>query len=327
MKFLIIGDKTRTEKYLPDLPLVDTINRVVLPRGSSDEEILAAASDAEFIMADAISPVSATLINGMPQLKLIHSEGVAYNLIDLEAAQKRNVPVCNNKGVNAGAVAEQTVLLMLACLRDAINCHNAVYDGQQIQTKERMMVEGIRELGDCSIGFIGFGDIAQATACRLKPWGCTMRYYRRNQLNAQKEHELGVSYANQDTVIAASDIVSLHTPVTGETRGMVDTSFLARMKPGSILINTARGEIVNQDALAFALINGTLARAGLDTLDPEPVTSDNALLNLPDKAARKLILSPHIGGITEGMFKRAHHTVWENIARVINEEEPINRIV
>lgn len=157
MKLLVIGSKARTEKYLPNLPIVNEVEIVVVERGASDDEILSIAADADFIMADAISPVSAHLIESMPNLKLAHSEGVAYNAIDVEAARERNVYVCNNAGANAVGVAEQTVLLMLACLRDVVNGDAAVREGRQIQTKERMMLEGIRELGDCRIGFIGLG--------------------------------------------------------------------------------------------------------------------------------------------------------------------------
>ncbi len=324
MKLLVVGSKARTEKYLPDLPIAREVEIVVVERGASDDEILDAAADADFIMADAISPVSARLIDSMPNLKLVHSEGVAYNAIDVNAARARNVYVCNNAGANAVGVAEQTVLLMLACLRDAINGDAAVRAGQQIQTKERMMLEGIRELGDCRIGFVGFGAIAQETARHLAGWGCEMLYNKRHQLAEEDELALDVRFATVDEIATSCDIVSVHVPVTNDTRNMVDAAFLARMKPGAILINTARGEIVDTQALADALEAGTLGAAGLDTVAPEPVQLDNPLLNLSDQAARRVVLSPHIGGTTVGFFRRAHRTIWENIARVAAGDVPIN---
>lgn len=324
MKLLVIGSKARTEKYRPDLPITREVETVVVERGASDDEILAAAADADFIMADAISPVSARLIEGMPNLKLIHSEGVAYNAIDLDAARERGVFVCNNAGANAVGVAEQTVLLMLACLRDAVNADAAVRAGRQIQTKERMMLEGIRELGDCRIGFVGFGAIAQETARHLAGWGCQMLYNKRHALSESDERALNVRYADVDEIARTCDIVSLHVPVTEETRGMVDAAFLARMKPDAILVNTARGEIVDTAALAEALEAGTIAAAGLDTVAPEPVQPDNPLLTMSEQASRRVVFSPHIGGTTAGLFRRAHRTVWENIARVAAGEKPIN---
>ncbi|MDR2106868.1 MAG: 2-hydroxyacid dehydrogenase [Coriobacteriales bacterium] len=324
MKLLVIGDTARVNKYLPPLEVTQQVERLVVARGTTDAEILKQAADAHFIMADAISPVSARLIEGMPGLKLIHSEGVAYNAIDLEAARRRKIPVCNCKGVNAGAVAEQTILLMLGCLRDVVNADAAVRAGQQIQTKERMMTEGIRELGDCKVGFIGAGDIAQATMARLANWGCEMSYYKRTPLERTVEKRLGARFESLADLLASSDIVSIHVPVTSETRDMADAGFFARMKPGSILINTARGEIVNQEALAAALVSGHLAAAGLDTLTPEPVSASHSLLQLPSAASGRIVFSPHAGGITEGTFYRAHRIIWENIARVTAGKEPIN---
>ena len=183
MKLLIIGDAQRVDKYLPDLPIVEVTERIVVPRGMSDEDILTLAGDADVIMADAISPVSARLITGMPNLCLVHSEGVAYNAIDVVAATERGIAVCNNAGVNASAVAEQTILLMLACLRDFVEGDVAVREGRQIQAKESLMVSGIRELGDCTVGFIGFGAIAQANSLRQENLGCTILYNNRQRLH------------------------------------------------------------------------------------------------------------------------------------------------
>ena len=186
------------------------------------------------------------------------------------------------------------------------------------------MLEGIRELGDCRIGFIGFGAIAQETARHLAGWGCKMLYNKRHRLSEEDERALGVRFASVEEIASTCDIVSIHVPVTAETRNMVDAEFLARMKPDAILINTARGEIVDTEALAAAFEAGTIAMAGLDTVAPEPVKPDNPLLNLSEQASRRIVLSPHIGGTTVGFFRRAHRTIWENIARVAAGEEPIN---
>ena len=326
MKLLVIGDEKRFRKFLPNLDIVERVEVAVVARGTSDDDIAALAGDVDFIVADAISPVSATLMDAFPSLKLIHSEGVAYNAIDVAAAAERGIAVCNNAGVNAGAVAEQAVLLMLACLRHAVEGDAAVRSGRQIQMKERLMVEGLRELGDCKVGLIGLGAIGSQTALRLSAFGCEVAYWNRNRRSSEREAELAVSYMPLDELASSCDIVSIHVPVAPETENLVDEAFLASMKPDSILINTARGEIVDQFALARALEGGTIGAAGLDTLSPEPVQLDHPLLALSEEASRRLVLSPHIGGITLGMFRRAWITIWENIARVADGEEPINRV-
>ena len=326
MKMVVIGDEARTRRFLPHDGLAQECPVAVVARGTSDEDILAEHSDAWFVMADAISPVSARLIEGMPDLKLIHSEGVAFNLIDLDAASKRGIPVCNCAGMNAAAVAEQAVLLMLACLRDFVNADAAVRAGHQIATKERMMVEGITELGECTVGLIGFGAIARATAQRLAPFGCKLLYNKRHRLSPEEEDALGVEYASIEHIAQTCDIVSLHCPVTDDTRNMVNAAFLGSMKPTAILINTARGEVVDQHALAQALESGTIAAAGMDTLSPEPVEPDHPLLAAGPSVSSKVVLSPHIGGVTKGMFTRAHKLVWDNAARVLAGQQPLNKV-
>ena len=324
MKLLVIGDEKRFAKYRPALDIVDRVEAVVAPRGTSDDEIAALAGDVDFIVADAISPVSARLMDAFPSLKLVHSEGVAYNAIDVAAARERGIVVCNNAGVNAGAVAEQAVLLMLACLRHLREGDAAVRAGRQIQMKERLMVEGIRELGDCSVGLVGLGAIARQTAVRLRAFGCDVAYWNHRRRTPETEVQLGVRYLPLDELARTCDIVSLHVPVTPETENLVDAAFLASMKPDAVLVNTARGEIVDQVALADALERGAIGAAGLDTLSPEPVQPDHPLARLEGPAADRLVLSPHVGGITVGMFRRAWTTIWENIARVAAGEPPVN---
>lgn len=324
MKILIIGSKERTEKYLPDLPIVNEADWVVANRDSSDEELFALAPDANVIFADAISPVSAGLIARMPQLKMIHSEGVAFNAIDIGAARERGIDVCNNKGVNAVAVAEQTMMLMLGICKFGRAGDAAVRNGQQIQTKERLMVQGIGEIAGSTVGLIGFGDIAREVARRCNAFGAHVLYNKRTPLSMQEERELGASFAPLDELLAQSDFVSIHCPVTPATKGMCDDAFFNKMKFGSYLINTARGEMVNNEACVRAIKNGHLAGAAFDTLAPEPVTLDNPLLQLEGPDADKVLFSPHIGGVTSNMFKRAHKFMWENATRIDRGEQPLN---
>ena len=324
MKLLVIGDKARFAKFLPERDIVQRVDSVVIERGTPESEIVAQVGDADFIVADAISPVGATLMDAFPSLKLVHSEGVAYNAIDVAAARERGIVVCNNAGMNAAAVAEQAILLMLACLRHAVEGDAAVRSGRQIQMKERLMVEGIRDLGDCTVGLVGLGAIAVETALRLRAFGCDVAYWNRTQRPAERERQLGVRYLPLDELAATCDIVSIHVPVTPETENLVDASFLQRMKRDGVLVNTARGEIVDQVALAEALENGTIGAAGLDTLSPEPVPADHPLAVLTGEAANRLVLSPHIGGVTEGSFRRAWTTIWDNIEHVANGQEPVN---
>ncbi len=322
MKLLVLGDPVRAAKYRPDTSFAQNTEMVVCPRGASEEELLQAGGDADFLLADAISPVPGTLIRRMPNLKLIHSEGVAYHAIDGAAAREQGVFVCNCKGVNAGAVAEQAVLLMLGLLRDVAAGDRAVREGRQIQVKERGMVEGIQELGDCQVGIYGLGDIGKATARLLAAFGSTVFYYSHHRADPEVEAGLGIRWAEREELLARCHVVSLHVPVTPETEGMVDEAFLAAMRPGAYLINTARGELMDHQAVRRALLSGRLGGAGLDTLYPEPVSADNPLASLPETCPGRLLLSPHVGGITAGTFTRAYRMVWENLERVARGQRP-----
>lgn len=323
MKALIIADRKRYEKFMPDTPFVRELEKVFMPLGTPDAELLQAGGDADFLAADAIAKVSAELIDGMPNLKVIHSEGVAYNGIDCAAAAARGIPVCNNAGINAQAVAEHAVMLMLMLQRSAIAGNEAVLAGKQIGMKTSMMGQ-IPELGDCTVGLIGFGNIARETAKRLNAFGCKVAYYASHRRDAETEAKLGVTYMTPDEMKKECDIISIHVPVTPETTGMVDREFLRGMKKAALLINTARGEIVDNEALKEALTEGWIAGAGLDTVSPEPVPADHVLLHLPEEAARRIVFSPHIAGVTRSTFRRGHANIWTAFETVAAGGRPAN---
>ena len=323
MRVAVKAAEGRYWKYQPEGDF-SGIEMTFFPLDAPDEEIIARCGDAEALCIDAIASASAELIEGLPNLRFIQSEGVGYNGVDLEAATKRGVLVSNNAGINATAVAEQAVLLMLGLLRDVLAGNEAVFAGHQIETKERLMFEGIRELADCRVGFIGFGAIAKATANLLRPFGCEVCYNSRHRADGEVEERYNVTWMERDELLASCDIVSLHCPVTPATAGMVDAAFLDAMKDDALLINTARGDLVDNEALAAALESGSIGGAGLDTIAPEPVLPDNPLVNVSAAARARLLVSPHTGGVTTSTFRRGFANTWQNLARVQRGERPIN---
>ena len=322
-KLLVIGKEGRLAKYAPDPEKLKEYDIAYAPVGASDEELLIKGKDADFILVDAIGSVPGNVIRQMPNLKLIHSEGVGYQGVDMAAAKERGIYVCNCKGMNASAVAEQAVLLMLGVLRDICGGDWNVRAGRQIETKENYMIQGsLTELSECTVGLIGFGDIARATAKLLRAFGAKVVYTKKSPAPADVESRYGVSFLPQDELLAVSDIVSLHSPVNDETRYMADASFFEKMKDTAYLINTSRGELVDSKALVAALESGSIAGAGLDTIDGEPVKSYNPLLQISEEAGRKLLLSCHIGGITRASFSRGYAMILEAIEKVSRGETP-----
>ena len=324
MKLLHIGKAGNIERFAAADSYLFELERVEAPIGLRAEEYLAAAGDAEFIVADAIGEVPGALIERMPNLRLIHSEGVAYNRIDLETAKKRRVYVCNSKGMNSAAVAEQTVLLMLGMLRDLVGGDRAVRAGAQIRVKEGYMQRGdLRELADCSAGLVGFGDIARKVAALLKAFGVTKIYCTDMiPLSPAQQAQFGVTFCSLETLLAESDLVSLHVPVSPDTEKMAGKAFFEKMKDGAMLINTARGELVDDEALIEALASGKLSKAALDTLDFEPVLPDHPLLKAPKDVADKLLFSPHIAGITASSFRRSYEMIAEDLRDAAEGRRP-----
>lgn len=327
MKVLHIGKAENMERYKPDTGFAQTVETAEMTMGHTPEEYAAAMPDAEVIVADAIAEISGDLIGRLPALRMVHSEGVAYNKIDLDAASAHQVSVCNCAGMNASAVAEQTILLMQGMIKNIIVNDRAVRDGRQIMVKEQYMAEGsLRELADCRVGLIGLGDIGKATAQLLAAYGAEVYYYKRHRLEAEEEVKYHAMYLPLDDLLALCDIVSLHLPVTKETENMCGRTFFEKMKPDSYFVNTSRGELVDDEALAEALQSGKLAMAGLDTLDNEPVQKEHPLLQQPEEVTGKIIFTPHIGGITASSFRRGYAMIWENLER-LSDGKPLLRVV
>lgn len=324
MNVLIAGGEKRYERLFPEFAKTLPLERVFCARDASPEEMAAACPRAEVLLVDAITPVSARSMDCLPGLRLIHSEGVAYSAVDTAAARERGIYVCNNAGCNAAPVAELAVMLMLMLTRQALSAHRAVREGRQIQFKEGVMRDGGRELGELSVGLIGLGDIGQATARRLAAFGCPLFYYAPHRRPEALERELGVSRLPLEELTARCDVVMLACSVNEQTRGMVNRAFLARMKPGAYLINTSRGELVDNEALREALLEGRIAGAGLDTIAPEPTPADHPLVDLPEEVRDRVICTAHLGGITEGAFRRAHANMWNNVRRVLEGTTPNN---
>ena len=240
MKVLILGPKARYEAYMPEFVAQLPFETAYCSLDQSPQQAARENADAQILFTDPIVDVTGELMDLMPGLKLIQSEGVAYNRIDLEAARARNIFVCNNKGCNAASVAEHTVMLMLMALRHGITGHNALRAGRQREMKEAVMASNSPELGLSTVGLVGLGDIGTATARLLVPFGCKMYYYTAHRRPPQVEEELNVEYLPLEELVSRCDIVSLHCAVTPETTHMVDKALLDKFKPGAILVNTSR---------------------------------------------------------------------------------------
>lgn len=249
-----------------------------------------------------------------PKLRLIQKIGVGVNTIDLEAAKARGVPVCNLPGTNSRAVAELTLALMLAVLRRVPRFDASLRAG--IWT-DLPLQDGLGELGGRVVGLVGYGSVARLLTPVLAAMGCEVLYTARNQVT-----DAAARFTALNSLLEQSDVVSLHLPLTAATDRLIDRAALGRMKKGSVLINTARGGLVDQQALTDALRSGHLGGAGLDVFNDEPVARDEALLALDN-----VVVTPHVAWISTGTFDRSFVLAAENCRRVAAGTALLHRVI
>ncbi len=282
---------------------------------SDDAGLFAALREAE-VLWHVLKPATASVIAAAPRLRLIQKIGTGVNTIDLDAARARDIAVCNLPGSNAPAVAEMTLLLMLAALRRLPLLDRATRDGRG-WALDAALQDSFAELGGRTVGLVGYGAVPRALAPVLHALGCRLLYTAR----APQPDALG-EWRVLPELLAESDVVSLHVPLTPQTGRLIDAAAIARMRQGAVLVNTARGGLVDQAALVAALASGRLGAAGLDVFADEPVPADEALLRLDN-----VVLAPHVAWLTGGTFARSFALAAENCHRLAAGRALLNRVV
>lgn len=267
-----------------------------------------AIGDAE-VLLHVLHPITPEAIAAAPDLRLIQKLGVGVNTIALDAAAARGVAVCNMPGVNAQAVAECALALILAVLRRTVPLDAATRAGQWAVPSD--VLDDMGEIAGRTVGLVGMGASATRLARALEALGAEVVYA------ARSDHDVPYRRVTRDQLVATADIVSLHVPLTDETRHIVDP---LAMKRGAILINVARGGLVDETRLAAAL-NGHLRGAGLDVFATEPASSADPLLALPN-----VTVSPHVAWQTPETLARSLAAAAENVRRLAAGEPLLNRI-
>ena len=294
--------------------------------GASQAELAEACKDADVLFVGSTDTVSAEVINANPQLKLIQAEGVGFDKIDVEAAKALGIPVCNNRAVNNVSVAEHTVGLILAGLRRTALCTREIFAKPYTEVQAAYRAQGENELGGKVVGIVGFGAIGREVAKRLQGWDCDIVYYEAFPPSKEVEEQLHVRFLEQDELFRTADVISLHVPVLPSTIGLVNKQSMATMKKNVLIVNTARGEIINQEDLAEALENGDIYGAALDVVYPEPAPADLPPFHMSEAGKARLTFTPHVGGTTDEAFKRMLSWTVENCERVERGEKPINAV-
>ena len=250
-----------------------------------------------------------------PRLKLVQLLSAGYDAVDLEAARRAKVPVTNNGGANAVSVAEHTLMLMLTVSRKLVWQHANVAGGRW---RGNGPPPRMYELFDKTLGIVGLGTIGKKVARLAQAFGMRVQYCDIVRLSEDAEDALGVRFRLLRELLKSSDVVSLHVPLNASTRHLIGAGEIALMKPSAMLINTSRGPVVDEPALARALTDGKLLGAGLDVFDREPPPADNALFALDN-----VVLTAHFAGPTWDNHLARFRNAFDNVQRVHRGERPL----
>ncbi|WP_129729811.1 2-hydroxyacid dehydrogenase [Ectobacillus funiculus] len=286
-----------------------------VPREVLEKEI----ADVDGLFCLLTESIDQALLDRAHALKVISNMAVGYNNIDVEAAKKRGIRVTNTPGVLTETTADLTFALLMSTARRLVESTEYLRSGKW-ETWSPLQLAG-QDIYGATLGIIGMGRIGEALARRAKGFNMNILYYNRSR-KPVVEKELGLQYTEMDELLQEADFVCIMTPYTPETNNLIGERELSLMKNTSILINTARGGIVNEDALYHALKNGVIWAAGLDVFEKEPVPLDHPLLTLPN-----VVTLPHIGSASIKTRMKMAELAAENLLAAIRNETPKHLVV
>jgi D-3-phosphoglycerate dehydrogenase len=284
----------------------------------TEDEVIQAAQDADAIIF-AFAPVTARVLDALPKVRVAVRNGVGYDAIDVQAATERGIWVANVPDYCIPEVADHALAMLLGLARKLLPMDASVRRGDfnAVQTGRPLYrIEGK------TLGLVGMGRIGREVAKRAKGFGLNVIVFDK-YLSPEQADAAGATLASFDDVMRNSDFISIHTPLTNETRHMVNAEAIRKMKPSAYLINVARGAIIDTTALAGALLDGAIAGAGIDVFEKEPLPADHPLRNAPNT-----ILNPHAAWYSEESLTQLQASAGEEVARVLRGEplkNPVNR--
>ena len=301
-------------KYLKE----KEVNVIELPPGSTGEVLSKQVTKADGLITRGSIKITEELMKASPRLKVIGVHGIGCDHVDLAAAKRLGKIVCNTPDALTVTVSEMAFALTLALLRNIVSADKAVRKGEWNRKYSDLIGS---ELAGKKVGIIGLGRIGEATARRVKAFDSDVLYWSRTR-KPEKELKYGFRWMELDDLLKDSDIISLHVPSTEETRHLIGLEQFEKMKQGVYIVNTARGKVIDEEALIKALKNGKVKAAALDVFENEPLSTDSPLCKMDN-----VILTPHIGASNlEGMQRMAIQ-VAVGVLKAIQGEEPDNRVV
>jgi glycerate dehydrogenase len=295
-----------------DWARIEALGDVTFYDRTTPEQLLDRIRDAELVLVNKVR-INRELLDQLPKLRYIGVTATGYDIIDLAAAKEKGVVVTNVRGYSSNSVAQLTFALLLELTLQVGRHSTSVHEGDWVASPDFSYSKSpLVELAGKTMGLVGYGDIGKSVAAIAKAFGMNVLVNRRHP-----EPDAGdeIQYVDQETLFSQSDVVSLHCPATPDTIGFVNQTLLSLMKPSTYLINTSRGNLINEADLASALNGGKLAGAGLDVLAAEPPRADNPLLT-----AQNCIITPHIAWASREARQRLMHLVADNVQAFLDNK-------
>src|SRR6185312_6190242 len=278
------------------------------------------------LIIPAVGPKVAPGLFEGSRLKLVQITGAGVDRVDRDTLTRLGIPVANVAGGSNDAVAEYAVTTASLLLRRFAWADSEIKAGNYATFRARMAADNLAGLDGLLVGLVGFGAIGLAVAQAFAALGCRICYYDPAPRDPKAAEAIGAKAMTLDALLMSADVVSLHVPLLPATKGMVGERELSLMKPGAVLIQASRGGVVDEAALASHLRATQFGSAAVDVYSTEPPTADNPLLKLEGEAARRLLLTPHIAGVTRQSWGVLFRSAWQNIERVLRGEAPLNRV-
>lgn len=301
MKKILITNKYAGEPLKIVYELCPARFRLLFPPEDRDEIPEELIGDADYLLVSGRRAISGGMLSKAGKLKMIQRTGVGLDMLDMESIRQKGIPLYVNRGINAESVAEHTLLLILACLRRLINLDRNTR--ARIWSKQEQGVKTF-ELYGKTVGILGMGQAARTLVNLLKPFNVRILYF--DPFHRSSDGDL--RFCEFEELLAESDILTIHCPLTKETQGMINQHAIQKMKDGAVLINTARGKIIKTKDLVSALETGKISYAALDVFEEEPLTDTGCFSGLDN-----IILTPHIAGITNDSFREMISRSFHNI--------------
>ncbi len=295
-------------------------------RSPDDAQLPALMKEARALVIPAVGPKLPPALFAGSSVKLVQVTGAGVDRLDEAALKRLGIAVANVAGGSNGAVAEYAVTNASLLLRRFAWSNQEILEGHYDVFRKRMLSDNLGGLEGALVGIVGLGVIGMAVAQAFHAAGCRLVYFDPAPRDPKAATALDARSMSLGELLQDADVVTLHVPLIAPTQGMIGARELALMKSGAVLINASRGGIVDEAALAERLRSGQLGGAAVDVYSVEPPTADNPLLQLDGEARRRLILTPHIAGVTRQSFAHLFREAWINVGRVLEGEAPLNRV-